>query len=74
MEEQTALARGQTPLSPPAFQGSVKVRRGMKKTPHPHDKQNVGVRGPFAGDKSIAFEVCHALDFDGPPPAFAPPP
>jgi len=38
---------------------------GLKGTPHPHDVQNVGVRGLFADDAFIALYVCGTLDFDG---------
>jgi len=37
----------------------------MKRTPHPHDLQNVGVRGPFLRDISKTLELRYAQDFEG---------
>src|SRR5271157_6062154 len=59
-----------------AGQGSVKVRRGMKKTPHPppcgppSPRGRGGtarrwVRGRFVDTISIALEACYTRDFDG---------
>jgi len=52
-------------MGPDVKRGSVKVRRELKRTPHPHVLHVVGVRGRFGGDISIALEVCYARNFDG---------
>ena len=39
--------------------------RGLKRTPHPHDKHNVGVRGLPPDDAFLALEICGTPDFDG---------
>ena len=46
---------------PPAPLHAVRVPSrsiGLKRTPHPHDVQNVGVRGLLASDVLLALDLC----------------